>query len=166
MAHLQHVLFCFRTHRREGFQLLTSLLIGSLFGALCAKTQTAAFFLPGHNLAQTSVISILLRSVLFPSLLVVSFLLRRRVLFFVLFFLKGFFVSLTLCAFASQGLDLLLPVLLTIVIQSLLSLPAQFFAVVVWLQNGDQYREKHLLFAPMLLFTLLGVLLQIILLRE
>ena len=120
MAHLLQVLSSFRVPRRESFQLLASLLIGSLFGALCAKTQTVAFSVPRLGLEQASEFSILFRAFVFPCFLAVPVLLRRKALFYVLFFLKGFFVSFTLCVFALQGLAFLRPVLPATIFQSLL----------------------------------------------
>ena len=92
-------------------------------------------------------------------LLAVSFLLRRRTFCFLLFFLKGFAVSLTLCVFARCGAEQLVGILPTVLL-SVLLLPVQFFLGLYWLQDDGQSGKGILLLAPMLLLSLLGALLQ------
>ncbi len=158
MAHFMHLTSPFRAVRRDCSLLLTLLMIGSLAGALLDKLQDPALSVPEHSV-QSSWVSIWLRVSLFPCLLAVSFLLRRRAFCFLLFFLKGFAVSLTLCVFARCGAEQLVGILPTVLL-SVLLLPVQFFLGLYWLQDDGQSGKGILLLAPMLLLSLLGALLQ------
>lgn len=159
MAHFIHSLPTFQPNRNDCPRLLLSLMFGSLLGAVCARLQTASVSDLVFGVAQSFWIPIWLRASLFPCLLAVSFLLRRRFLFYVLFFLKGTFVSFTLSIFALYGVEQLLSFLPVFLFQTMLPLPIQFYSASIWLQDGEDFRKLFLL-APMLFLALFGALIQ------
>lgn len=126
MAHFVHASAVFSEHRASCLRLLAALLVGSVVGALCARLQSAAFSVPAFTLRQFDFFPSLLRAMLFPGLLVVAFLLRRRFLFYVLFFSKGFFLAYVLCAFALRDAEQLPSLLPVLILRALLPLPAHF----------------------------------------
>ena len=161
MAQFLHVSWTFHANRQALYRLLTDMLIGSLCGALCAKLHAPGLSAVDFGMKQTSWILIWLRSALFPCLMAVSFLLRRRYLFSILFFLKGAFAAYCLCAFALFGADRLLFALPALAFQSLLPLPLYFYAASVWLGEEDSSGRPLFFLAPMLLISLLGALIQV-----
>lgn len=159
MVHFLHVSSVFHADRRDCARLLTVLLIGSLMGALFAKLQSVTFLEYDHLSSQTSCFPIWLRVSLFPCLLAVSFLVRRSFLFYVLFFLKGLFVSFSLCLFAVYGVSQLVSVLPAFFL-SVLLLPVHFCATLFWLQAGENAGRGILFLLPVLLLSFLGALFQ------
>ena len=165
MAHFLYDSTIISEYRSNCIRLLSALLIGSVFGALCAKLQSAAFFVTDPALRQTSLLLILFRAFPFPGLLYAAYLLRRSLFFYALFFLKGAFSAFTLCAFAAQGVSMLCPILPILLLPSCLTLPCAFWAGSVWLQNIEDSSFSRLPLILLLLFTLLGALVQSFLLR-
>lgn len=160
MAHFLHVSSAFHANRQEVIRLLTCTLVGSLCGALCARLQASALTSVDFSVKQTSWVPILLRSLLFPSLMAVSFLLCRRYLFYLLFFLKGAFTAFLLCGFALCGADRLLEALPAVFFHSLFPLPVYFYAGSVWLESWDGSGRPLVLLLSMLFSTCVGSLLQ------
>ena len=158
MARFLHFSSAFQSNRKDCYQLLAFLLIGALFGALVASLQPVTVFVFDFDAIQTSWIPIWFRSSLFPCLLAVSFLLRRKALFFLLFFLKGAFVSFTLCILSRFGLNLLLSNLSFFLIQTVLPLSIQLYVSSIWLRFEQNNASALFLLVPMILAAFLGAL--------
>ena len=146
---------------RSCFRLLAYLLLGSLLGALAARTQASAVPGSDFDVAQSSWVSFFLCAALFPCLMAASFLLDRRLLLFSVFFLKGALVSFTLGLFARAGLDRLAVILPAVALQSLLPLAVQFYVGAVWLRGAERSDGALVLLLPMLALAVLSALLRI-----
>ncbi len=157
MARFLHLTSAFQANRADRDRLLAFLLLGSLFGAFGARLQHDALPAFDFGADQGTWILTWLRFSLFPCLLAVSFLLHRRWLFCLLFFLKGAFVSFTLCVFSLCGWKQFLDVLPPLFWQGLLPLPLQLYVASIWLGEERSDGAVLLLFA-LLLPGLLGVL--------
>lgn len=160
MARFLLVSGAFRENRSNCARLLFFLLAGSLAGALWSKLCWGETAFLASNASAPGRASMTLRALLFPCLMVVSYLIGRRFLFYVLFFMKGALCAFTLCLLCAQNVIQLSGAVWALLLQSLLSLPAQLLTGSLWLEAREAEGLRLLLFVPMTLFALLGVLLQ------
>ena len=158
MAQFLHGSTVLQSNRRDCYRLMTFLLLGALLGSLTARFQFRTISCFRFEARQSAWILIWFRSSLFSCLLAVSFLLRRSILFDLLFFLKGAFVSFILCVFSHCGVNQLFPSLPPLVLQSVLPLPLQFHVASIWLRDAQRNAAGLVLLAPLLLLALLGAL--------
>ena len=158
MAHFLRLSSAFHADRRDCLRLLGFLLSGSILGALFARLRSDALSTLRFDMTQGSWIPIFLRSSLFPCLMAVSFLLRRRWLFCCLFFGKGFFVAFSLSVIALSGRLQFLCFFPPFLNHALL-LPMELYVGSVWLRKEDAGGALWLLF-PLLFLAFFGVLIQ------
>lgn len=137
----------FRYENSDLQRLLFCLLSGSLIGALCVGLSDYAVSVPraGWSSASPPYFSYA-RCALFPILLFTALVLRRKLLFWVLFFLKGAAAAYTVCylaAIRSAAIGVCF-------FDTVLVLPFWFYLGAVWLNQTESTRPAGFLLIPAL----------------
>ena len=155
--------------RREFCVWLTgAILLGSVFGALCAKcldpdTIRRFQFFSTPTFSNVPLVRRVFRATLFPAFLSLLFVTRNRNGFFLLFFLKGFFLTVVLCGSISAESRRWLSQA-AILLENIVSLPALLFIAAVWLGESTQQSQRLSLLIPAICFSILGTLFSALLL--
>ena len=116
------------------------LLLGSFFGALCAKEviiNRNALFVAFSQVAwePCSLIRSLLRTAVFPSLMSAALVLRRRGFFSLLFLAKGFLFSYLLCVLTIGGAEVDSWFFHRLLTETVLPLPTLLYVGTVWSED-------------------------------
>ena len=136
--------------RRETvIKLCLLLLLGSVFGALCAKFVIQSEALSLASLSSSSIVRFsflrsLLHCAVFPSLMSAALVVRSRGLISLLFFAKGFLFSYLLCVFAIGGVEVGRFFYTKLLMESVLPLPALLYVGTVWSEDTRR-GSSHLL---------------------
>lgn len=148
----------FRYENADLQQLLLCLLSGSLTGALCFRLAVQAAELPRAGWSCASpLFSSFARCALFPMLLFTALILRRKLLFWVLFFLKGAAAAYAICFLATAQGSLLHSCFL----ETVLVLPFWFYLGAVWIgQIGSERPAGGCLLIPALFLAFVCAILR------
>ena len=146
--------------------IFLSMLVGSLFGAFCACLQNRGLqpFQTGPQ-GNGDLLQILLRCARFPALLTAALLLRRRFLFYFLFFLKGALISFVLCTLAVSGIADYPAILFRVFCECVVPLPALLYLGSAWSSEPDCPRPDLWPLFSALLLTCFGIFLEILFLK-
>lgn len=145
--------------RRDLQIIVLCALVGSMTGALYAGRAFGPLSALSLGGTQTFLLSALRLSLL-PLLMAAALLLKSRLLFWLLFFGKGFSVSCVLWIASSSGAATLLCLLPRLLLETILPLPAFFLLGAVWYGQTRVGRFSLPPILPALLSVLTGLLLE------
>ena len=137
---IRHCFLSMQFRRETCMKLSLFLLLGSLFGALCAKWVIQSENVPLAALSPDtwepcSLVRSLLRSAVFPSLMSAALVLRSRGVFSLLFLAKGFFFSYLLCVLTISGSEVGHPFFMRLLTETVLPLPTLLYVGTVWSED-------------------------------
>ncbi len=150
---------------RQGQQMiLLFMLLGMLAGAAAASFHPCGlspdvFVISGR----ASVLGTWFRVSLFPVLLTVSFLLRRKAAIWLLFFLKSAADTCTLVTIVCSGREVLPAMLPSFLLETLLPLPFLIMTGARWSRQTEHGKTDEWLLAPLLAISFLSALLETLL---
>jgi hypothetical protein len=134
-----------------------------MFGAFCACLHSGDLSWIGCCHKIPSMVMTWFRMGTMPCLMAAALLLRKRSLFFALFFLKGMAAAFSLCLIFLAGYGLFSIPVSTFFFESTLPLPILFAVGSVWSGRAEQVTAELWLLAPVLLFMLLVIGLEAVL---